>query len=488
MKIIELPLSQIKSTSLNPRKNNKGGRGFEELVANIKANGILQPPGVRKNGDGRHEIVWGNRRVEAARELKLKSIPVSLVEMDDINAHECALSENAVREDMDAMDECVAFQTMLDNGRSVADIVERFGVSASVVNQRLKLGQLDQCIIDSYHAGIINIEQCMAFTLHTKEKQKEIIKGDHLQSWYIRNLALDTKINMEKALFKHSDYKGPIVMDLFSEDVEYFAEDYDEFMTLQRIECDQLRIKYLNDGWSFVEIQEQSFDDRFNQIEQILNKPVTQLYYSFTDENRELNSKINKSECGVVIILYSDGSVNSKGAFKFTGNEIVDTETGEIIEEKDQEDPTDFNKLTGPQSQAIAESAYLMFVENASLIESIAYLLKWELDKDYSKIIKNNDADLLTKHIKAICARRFPKIGIDTAYSTLMKKNKWDLSKHFTPDEKFIKSYSQPKLKALAKHLGVRLEDNSKKSTKVAMLVKAFKEGKGKAKSWLPKI
>ena len=38
-------------------------------------------------------------------------------------------------------------------------IVERFGVSASVVNQRLKLGQLDQCIIDSYHAGIINIEQ-----------------------------------------------------------------------------------------------------------------------------------------------------------------------------------------------------------------------------------------------------------------------------------------------------------------------------------------
>ena len=41
MKIIELPLNQIKSTSLNPRKNNKGGRGFEELVANIKANGIL---------------------------------------------------------------------------------------------------------------------------------------------------------------------------------------------------------------------------------------------------------------------------------------------------------------------------------------------------------------------------------------------------------------------------------------------------------------
>tara|TARA_R100001443_G_scaffold75257_1_gene82846 strand:- start:412 stop:1875 length:1464 start_codon:yes stop_codon:yes gene_type:complete len=487
MKIIELPLSQIKSTSLNPRKNNKGGRGFEELVANIKANGILQPPGVRKNGDGRHEIVWGNRRVEAARKLKLKSISVNVVEMDDINAHECALSENAVREDMDAIDQCVAFQKMLDNGRSVADIVERFGISASIINQRLKLGQLDQCIIDSYHAGILNIEQCMAFTLHTKEKQKEIIKGDHLQSWYIRNLALDTKINMEKALFKHSDYKGSIVMDLFSEDVEYFAEDYDEFMTLQRIECDKLRSKYLKDGWSFVEIQEQSFEDRFKGVHQILGKPVTKFYYDLDDDNNEYNDA-DKSECGVLIILYSDCSVVSSAGYKFSENEIVDTETGEIIEEKDQEDPTDFNKLTGPQSQAIAESAYLMFVKNATLVESIAYLLKWELDKDYSKIIKNNDAELLTKHIKNICARRFPKIGIDTAYSTLMKKNKWDLSKHFTPDERFIKGYSQPKLKALAKYLGVKLEDNSKKSTKVAMLVKAFKEGKGKAKSWLPKI
>ena len=228
-------------------------------------------------------------------------------------------------------------------------------------------------------------------------------------------------------------------------------------------------------------------EERYYQIDQILGQSVTQGYYDVDNENN-VNNSVDKSECGIVIVLYSDGSVVTKAGFMFDQNDIVDTETGEIIQEKDQEDPTDFNKLTGPQSQAIAESAYLMFVENATLVESIAYLHKWELDKDYSKIIKNNDAELLTKHIKNICARRFPKIGIDTAYSTLMKQNKWDLSKHFTPDERFIKSYSQPKLKALAKYLGVKLEDNSKKSTKVSMLVKAFKEGKGKTKSWLPKI
>ncbi len=137
--MMSLDPQKIKTnTAVNPRKTNGS---YKDLVASIKAYGILEAPAVRKV-NGHFETVYGNRRVAAAKSLKLKSIDCQVIDVDDNEAREMAISENMVRERMHPMDEYEAFQKMADHGLSIKEIACRFAITEKWVRQRLKLGSL----------------------------------------------------------------------------------------------------------------------------------------------------------------------------------------------------------------------------------------------------------------------------------------------------------------------------------------------------------
>jgi len=97
-----IPLEQIQPNPDQPRKVR--GNPSPTLMASIRRFGVLQPIVVRPLEDGRYMIISGERRYRAALALGMKEIPAVVREMDERTAFEAAIAENAVRQNLDPLE------------------------------------------------------------------------------------------------------------------------------------------------------------------------------------------------------------------------------------------------------------------------------------------------------------------------------------------------------------------------------------------------
>ena len=160
--IEKIPVMYIHTSPMNPRKTFDEEK-LEELAQNIEEQGLLQPITVRKISDEethideetgevvsvepRYEIVCGERRFRAWNMLAKKSdkyneIPCIVREMTDEQAFDAMITENLQRQDVDPVEEAIAFSLLLENGKSVDDIAAKFGKSNRFVLDRIKLNGL----------------------------------------------------------------------------------------------------------------------------------------------------------------------------------------------------------------------------------------------------------------------------------------------------------------------------------------------------------
>jgi len=96
-----------------PRKRFSEGK-MEELVNSLREKGIIQPILVRSKGDG-YEIIAGERRWRAAQILNLEEVPVIVrSDIDDANSLEISLIENIQREELNPVEEAVAYKELID--------------------------------------------------------------------------------------------------------------------------------------------------------------------------------------------------------------------------------------------------------------------------------------------------------------------------------------------------------------------------------------
>jgi len=135
-----LPIEQLRASPLNPRKTFDPER-LCELAMSIKSNGVLEPLGARRVDD-HYELVWGERRLRAAKMAELTHLPVMVRSLTDAQALEIMVIENKQREDVDALDEACGFRALLDTGYELDKLVDRIGLSKKYVYDRLKLLQL----------------------------------------------------------------------------------------------------------------------------------------------------------------------------------------------------------------------------------------------------------------------------------------------------------------------------------------------------------
>ncbi|WP_413217747.1 ParB/RepB/Spo0J family partition protein (plasmid) [Thermus oshimai] len=105
-----LPLSALLPSPHQPRKRLEG---LEDLAASIREKGVLQPLLVRPLGDGRYEIVAGERRFRAAEMAGLEEVPVVVLDLTPEEARAVALIENLKREDLNPYEETVALLDLL---------------------------------------------------------------------------------------------------------------------------------------------------------------------------------------------------------------------------------------------------------------------------------------------------------------------------------------------------------------------------------------
>ncbi len=111
--LLEVPLDQLTLRKDQPRRQF-GAQALRSLTASIKAHGVLQPISVHALGEGRYEVIAGERRVRSAREAGLSKVPAKVYQhLSEAQVKTLAAVENLQREDLNPVDEVDAILDIL---------------------------------------------------------------------------------------------------------------------------------------------------------------------------------------------------------------------------------------------------------------------------------------------------------------------------------------------------------------------------------------
>ena len=251
--------------------------GIEALAASIQAHGLLQSLVVQPKLDdmgeasGRYEVVAGARRLAALKLLarqkhlaKSSAIPCRVLDGTAGSGFEASLAENVVRQDMHPADQFEAFAALHGGGMGQEDIVARFGVSVTVVRQRLRLAVVSPALIQAYRKETLTLDHLMAFAVTEDQAAQEAV-FHQLQDWQrspdtIRRLlthallsTTDRKVRFV-GLEAYTAAGGTVQHDLFSEDRGGWIADPAllERLLAERLEQEAASIKA--EGWRWIGI------------------------------------------------------------------------------------------------------------------------------------------------------------------------------------------------------------------------------------------
>jgi ParB family transcriptional regulator, chromosome partitioning protein len=137
--LLEVPVNAVAPNPRQPR-TRFDDETIGSLAASIREVGILQPVIVRRAGDGRYELIAGERRLRAAKVAGLATIPVVLRDSEDADVLREALIENIHREDLNPIEQAEAFRQLLEElGLKQEELAERVGVSRSHIANTIRL-------------------------------------------------------------------------------------------------------------------------------------------------------------------------------------------------------------------------------------------------------------------------------------------------------------------------------------------------------------
>lgn len=155
-------VSRIEPLPGNPRKHFDEA-ALEELAASIAARGVIQPVIVRPLGEGRYQLVAGERRWRAAQKARLHEIPALVRELSDREVMALALIENLQREDLNPVEEARAYQRLSEEeGMTQAEIARMVEKSRSHVANLQRLLGLPEPVLDLVVAGRLSMGHARA--------------------------------------------------------------------------------------------------------------------------------------------------------------------------------------------------------------------------------------------------------------------------------------------------------------------------------------
>ena len=154
--ITVLKLSMIDPKSDQPRKYFDK-EALEELSESIKENGLLQPILVREYGEGRYQIIAGERRFRASKLAGLDEIPSIILDRDDRKVAEISLIENIQRENLNPIEEALAFRALAEEyGLTQEELSEKVGKSRSAIANSTRLLDLPTDVLEMVANGDIS--------------------------------------------------------------------------------------------------------------------------------------------------------------------------------------------------------------------------------------------------------------------------------------------------------------------------------------------
>jgi ParB family chromosome partitioning protein len=175
-KLIHLDLDLLQPGKYQPRRD-MSPEALEELADSIRSQGIIQPILVRKVAGDKYEIIAGERRWRASQLAQIDKIPCLLRQVPDEAAVAIALIENIQREDLNAMEEAVALNRLLEEfdltHQQVADAV---GKSRASVSNLLRLNGLNEPVKRLLENGDIDMGHARALLAIEGDEQTELAR------------------------------------------------------------------------------------------------------------------------------------------------------------------------------------------------------------------------------------------------------------------------------------------------------------------------
>jgi ParB family chromosome partitioning protein len=160
--LLQLELGKIVPSPHQPRKDFPADK-LAELTASIAAKGVIQPVIVRPLGDGRYELIAGERRWRAAGQAGLARIPAVIRSVESAEAMEMSLIENVQREDLNPIETARGYQHIADTlDFTHEEIAARVGKDRSSVTNLIRLLSLPEEIQGDLAAGALSMGHARA--------------------------------------------------------------------------------------------------------------------------------------------------------------------------------------------------------------------------------------------------------------------------------------------------------------------------------------
>ncbi len=147
-------IDEIKVNDYQPR-HEFDERALEELAQSIRENGIIQPLVVRRTPEG-YQLIAGERRLRASKRVGLKQVPVVIRKSTDREALELALIENIQRQNLNCIDESLAYRQLVEEfNLTQEEVAKRVGKERATVANYLRLLKLPEAVLDDLRRGIL---------------------------------------------------------------------------------------------------------------------------------------------------------------------------------------------------------------------------------------------------------------------------------------------------------------------------------------------
>ena len=210
----KLPIEFLQPGKYQPRKD-MSPEALEELASSIRSQGVIQPIVVRLVSTDKYEIIAGERRWRAAQIAKLEFVPCIIKDVPDEAAVAIALIENIQREDLNAMEEAIALNRLLNEfeltHQQVADAV---GKSRTTVTNLLRLNNLNNDVKILLEHGDIEMGHARCLLALEGEVQSDAARLAVAKALTVRETEKLVRSILEPAPAKEVIEKDPDVKQL----------------------------------------------------------------------------------------------------------------------------------------------------------------------------------------------------------------------------------------------------------------------------------
>ena len=197
---LRVSLEQIVTNPQQPRKQFPE-KSLQELAQSIKVQGVLQPLVVRKHPslDNRYELVAGERRWRALKQLEVSQVPVILRKVGDDEMLEVALLENIQRENLSVIEEAQSYQDLLQShGYTQEELAWRIGKDRSTIANQMRLLQLPSPLKNDLETGRITAGHARSIlALPSTSVQLEMRERLLLDSWSVRETERQVRLKLD---------------------------------------------------------------------------------------------------------------------------------------------------------------------------------------------------------------------------------------------------------------------------------------------------